>query len=36
VIGANPTEAHPVTGVRIKQRVMKGVPLILTIREGSS
>jgi len=29
VIGANPTEAHPVTGARIKQRVMKGVPLIL-------
>ena len=29
VIGANPTEAHPVTGARIKQRVMKGVPLIV-------
>lgn len=29
VIGANPTEAHPVTGARIKQRVMKGAPLIL-------
>ena len=29
VIGANPTEAHPVTGARIRQRVMKGVPLIV-------
>ncbi|MEX1113837.1 MAG: formate dehydrogenase subunit alpha [Akkermansiaceae bacterium] len=29
IIGANPTEAHPVTGARIKQRVMKGVPLIV-------
>ncbi len=25
VIGANPTVAHPVTGARIKQRMMKGV-----------
>ncbi|MDO5509283.1 MAG: formate dehydrogenase subunit alpha [Weeksellaceae bacterium] len=25
VIGANPTDAHPVTGARIKQRMMKGV-----------
>ena len=25
VIGANPTDAHPVTGARIKQRLMKGV-----------
>ncbi len=25
VIGANPTAAHPVTGARIKQRMMKGV-----------
>ncbi|MEZ4758861.1 MAG: hypothetical protein R2810_03605 [Flavobacteriales bacterium] len=24
VIGANPTDAHPVTGARIKQQVMKG------------
>ena len=29
IIGANPTEAHPVTGARIRQRVMKGVPLIV-------
>lgn len=29
VIGANPTDAHPVTGARIKQVVMKGVPLIV-------
>jgi formate dehydrogenase major subunit len=29
VIGANPTEAHPVTGARIKQRVIQGVPLIV-------
>ena len=29
IIGANPTEAHPVAGARIKQRVMKGVPLIV-------
>ena len=29
VIGANPTEGHPVTGAKIKQRVMKGVPLIV-------
>ncbi len=29
IIGANPTAAHPVTGARIKQRVMKGVPLIV-------
>jgi len=29
VIGANPTDAHPVTGVKIRQRVMKGVPLIV-------
>ncbi len=29
LIGANPTEAHPVTGARIKQVVMKGVPLIV-------
>jgi formate dehydrogenase major subunit len=29
VIGANPNEAHPVTGAKIKQRAMQGVPLIL-------
>ncbi|MSU37189.1 MAG: formate dehydrogenase subunit alpha [Pedosphaera sp.] len=29
VIGANPTEGHPVTGARLKQQVMKGVPLII-------
>ena len=29
VIGANPNEAHPVTGARIRQRAMQGVPLIL-------
>lgn len=29
VIGANPTEGHPVTGARLKQQVMKGVPLIV-------
>ncbi len=29
VIGANPTEGHPVTGAKIKQRAMKGIPLIV-------
>ncbi len=29
IIGANPTSAHPVTGAKIKQQVMKGVPLIV-------
>ncbi|MCJ8319847.1 MAG: formate dehydrogenase subunit alpha [Colwellia sp.] len=29
LIGANPTAAHPVTGARIKQKVMKGTPLIV-------
>ncbi|HCN78457.1 MAG TPA: formate dehydrogenase subunit alpha [Verrucomicrobiales bacterium] len=29
ITGANPTEGHPVTGSKIKQRVMKGVPLIV-------
>lgn len=29
IIGANPTEGHPVTGSKIKQRAMKGVPLII-------
>ncbi len=29
VVGANPTQGHPVTGAKIKQRAMKGVPLIV-------
>ena len=29
IIGANPTEGHPVTGAKIKQHAMKGVPLIV-------
>ena len=29
IIGANPTEGHPVTGSKIKQRALKGVPLII-------
>ncbi|HTL52528.1 MAG TPA: formate dehydrogenase subunit alpha [Planctomycetota bacterium] len=29
LIGANPTEGHPVTGAKIKQRAMKGIPLIV-------
>lgn len=29
IIGANPTEAHPVTGARIKQQAMKGKTLIV-------
>ena len=29
VIGANPTDAHPVTGARIKQKFMKGVTSIV-------
>lgn len=29
VIGANPTDAHPVTGAKIKQRAMKGIPTIV-------
>jgi formate dehydrogenase major subunit len=29
VIGANPTDAHPVTGAKIKQKAMKGVPTIV-------
>jgi formate dehydrogenase major subunit len=29
VFGANPTEAHPVTGARIRQAAMKGADLIL-------
>jgi|TARA_R110000737_G_scaffold348572_1_gene382757 formate dehydrogenase major subunit len=29
IIGANPTDAHPVTGVKIKQKMMKGTPSII-------
>jgi len=29
VIGADPTDAHPVTGARIRERAMKGIPLIV-------
>lgn len=29
VVGANPTQGHPVTGAKIKQRAMKGIPLII-------
>ena len=29
IIGANPTQGHPVTGAKIKQRLMKGVPGII-------
>lgn len=29
IIGANPTQGHPVTGAKIKQLAMKGVPLII-------
>jgi formate dehydrogenase major subunit len=29
VVGANPTEAHPVTGAKLKQRAMQGVPFIV-------
>jgi formate dehydrogenase major subunit len=29
VIGANPTDAHPVTGAKIKQQAIKGKPLII-------
>ena len=29
LIGANPTDAHPVTGARIKQQIMKGKTLIV-------
>ncbi|MCB0763055.1 MAG: molybdopterin-dependent oxidoreductase, partial [Flavobacteriales bacterium] len=28
-IGANPTDAHPVTGAKIKQKAMKGIPMIV-------
>ncbi|MDP3353405.1 MAG: formate dehydrogenase subunit alpha [Flavobacteriaceae bacterium] len=29
MVGANPTEAHPVTGAKIKQLFMKGIPSIV-------
>lgn len=29
VIGANPTSAHPVTGAKIKQKLMKGLPSVV-------
>jgi len=29
VVGSNPTEAHPVTGAKLKQRAMQGVPFIV-------
>ncbi len=29
IIGANPTAAHPVTGAKIKQKLMKGTPSIV-------
>lgn len=29
VIGANPTSAHPVTGAKIKQKLMKGTPSVV-------
>lgn len=29
IIGANPTSGHPVTGAKIKQKVMKGTPMIV-------
>lgn len=29
IIGANPTDAHPVTGARMKQKIMKGVTSIV-------
>ncbi|MBK7942769.1 MAG: formate dehydrogenase subunit alpha [Flavobacteriales bacterium] len=29
VIGANPTDAHPVTGAKIKQQIMKGKTLVV-------
>jgi predicted molibdopterin-dependent oxidoreductase YjgC len=29
VAGANPTEAHPVVGARLKQRALAGVPLVV-------
>lgn len=29
IIGANPSAAHPVTGAKIKQKIMKGIPSIV-------
>ena len=29
VVGANPTESHPVVGARIKQAVRRGIPLVI-------
>ncbi len=29
LVGANPTDAHPVTGAKIKQKIMKGATLII-------
>lgn len=29
IIGANPTSGHPVTGAKLKQKAMKGTPLIV-------
>jgi formate dehydrogenase major subunit len=29
LVGSNPTAAHPVTGAKIKQRALKGIPLIV-------
>jgi formate dehydrogenase major subunit len=29
IIGANPTSGHPVTGAKIKQKAMKGTPMIV-------
>ncbi len=29
IIGANPTDAHPVTGAKIKQAAMRGIPTIV-------
>ncbi len=29
VVGANPTDAHPVTGAKLKQAAMKGIPTIV-------
>jgi len=29
IVGANPTESHPVVGARIKQAIRRGVPLIV-------
>ena len=29
IVGANPTDAHPVTGAKLKQKMMKGIPSIV-------